>query len=89
MGKPFTNCRKVNRISLWYKLVRKYDNPLTEYIHTIGASLPVQMVKNLPAMQETQLDPWIGKIPWRRKWLPNPVFLPEDSMDREAWQPIM
>ena len=89
MGKPFTNCRKVNRISLWYKLVRKYDNPLTEYIHTIGASLLVQMVKNLPAMQETQLDPWIGKIPWRRKWLPNPVFLPEDSMDREAWQPIM
>ena len=24
-----------------------------------------QMVKNLPTMQQT---PWIGKIPWRRKW---------------------
>ena len=22
------------------------------------------------------LDPWVGKIPWRRKWLPTPVFLP-------------
>ena len=21
-------------------------------------------------------DPWIRKIPWRRKWLPSPVFLP-------------
>ena len=21
-------------------------------------------------------DPWIGKIPWRRKWQPTPVFLP-------------
>ena len=21
-------------------------------------------------------DPWVGKIPWRRKWLPTPVFLP-------------
>ena len=21
-------------------------------------------------------DPWIGKIPWSRKWLPTPVFLP-------------
>ena len=21
--------------------------------------------------------PWIGKIPWRRKWQPTPVFLPE------------
>ena len=20
--------------------------------------------------------PWIGKIPWRRKWEPSPVFLP-------------
>ena len=21
-------------------------------------------------------DPWVGKIPWRRKWQPIPVFLP-------------
>ena len=37
-----------------------------------------QMVKNLPAMKEIQFDPWIGKIPWRRKWQwqPTPVFLP-------------
>ena len=21
-------------------------------------------------------DPWVGKIPWRRKWHPTPVFLP-------------
>ena len=24
-------------------------------------------------------DPWLGKIPWRRKWQPTPVFLPEKS----------
>ena len=30
------------------------------------------MVKNSPAMRET----WVGKIPWRRKWLPTPVFWP-------------
>ena len=22
-----------------------------------------------------RLDPWIGKIPWRRKWQPTPLFL--------------
>ena len=22
-------------------------------------------------------DPWVRKIPWRRKWQPTPVFLPE------------
>ena len=41
-----------------------------------GASLVAQRVKNLPAMQETQFDPWVEKIPWRRKWQPTSVFLP-------------
>ena len=28
-----------------------------------------------PAMQEPGFDPLVGKIPWRRKWHPTPVFL--------------
>ena len=24
-------------------------------------------------------DPWVGKIPWRRRWQPTPVFLPGES----------
>ena len=38
-------------------------------------TLVAQTVKNLPAMQETGFDPWIGKIPWRMEWQPTPVFL--------------
>ena len=33
-------------------------------------------------MQETQgcgFNPWIWKMPWRRKWQPTPVFLPGKS----------
>ena len=37
------------------------------------------MVRNLPAMQDTQADPWIRKIPWRREWKPTPVSLPGES----------
>ena len=40
------------------------------------------VVKNLPAMHkllEMRVDPWIGKIPWRRAWQPAPVFLPGES----------
>ena len=33
------------------------------------------MVKNPPAFQETLIDSWVGKIPWRRDRLPIPVFL--------------
>ena len=25
------------------------------------------------------VDPWVGKIPWRRGWQPTPVFLPGES----------
>ena len=41
------------------------------------------MVKGLPAMQEMhkrhRFNPWVGKIPWSRKWQPAPVFLPGKS----------
>ena len=37
--------------------------------------LVAQAVKCLPETQET----WVGKIPWRRKWQPTPVFLPGES----------
>ena len=26
-----------------------------------------------------RFDPWVGKIPWRRKWQPTPVLLPGES----------
>ena len=26
-----------------------------------------------------EFDPWVGKIPWRRKWQPTPVLLPGKS----------
>jgi len=43
-----------------------------------------QMVKNLPAMQETGFNPWVGKIPWRREWQPTPAFLPGESQGQRS-----
>ena len=37
--------------------------------------LLAQLVKNPPAMQETQFSSWVGKICWRRDRLPTPVSL--------------
>ena len=31
-------------------------------------------------------NPWVRKIPWGREWLPAPVSLPGDPMDRGAWR---
>ena len=38
----------------------------------------VLVVKDLAASAGDRrygLDPWVGKTPWRRRWLPTPVFL--------------
>ena len=43
------------------------------------ASLVAQRLKRLPAMRETRFNPWVGKLPWRRKWQTTPVFLPGES----------
>ena len=41
-------------------------------------------MKNPPAMQETQVDPWVGKIPWRREWQPTPAYLPGKSHEQRS-----
>ena len=42
-----------------------------------GAFLVAQMVKKKIHLQcrRSRFHPWVGKIPWRREWLPTPVFL--------------
>ena len=43
--------------------------------------LPAWLRGKEPACQclRRRLDPWVGKIPWRRKWQTSPVFLPWKS----------
>ena len=43
------------------------------------ASLVVQTLKYLPVMQETGLDPWVEKIPWKRAWQPTPILWPGEA----------
>ena len=31
-----------------------------------------------------RFNPWVGKILWRKEWLPTPVFLPGEN--RGAWR---
>ena len=38
-----------------------------------------QTVKHLPTMRETRFQSLGGKMPWKRKWQPAPVFLPGKS----------
>ena len=48
----------------------------------------VLVVKNLFGsagdIKRRDFDPWLGKIPCRRKWQPTPVFLPGESHGQKS-----
>ena len=48
------------------------------------ASLVVHFIKNLPAMQETWVQPLGWEEPWRRKWQTIPVFLPKEFQGQRS-----
>ena len=52
---------------------------------SLRSSFVAQLVKNLPAMQKPQFNPWVRKIPWRREQLPTPVFLPGEFHGQRNW----
>ena len=45
---------------------------------TTGASLVTQMVKNCLQCRRPGFNLLVRKIPWRRVWLPTPVFFPRE-----------
>ena len=53
---------------------------------TLSISLVAQTVQHLPARREIGFNPWVGKIPWRRKWQPTPVLLPGKS---HGWRSLV
>ena len=57
----------------------------TEESGGLQASLVVQRVNNLPAMQETWVQSLGWENPWRRKWQLTPVFLAGKSHGQRSW----
>ena len=49
-----------------------------------GASLPAQMIQNLPAMQETQVRSLGREDPLEEEIEPTPVFLPGKSHEQRS-----
>ena len=73
------------------KFIKEKYNYKDMYIVNLGeirASLIAfpggSVVKNLPANAEYEFDPWVRKIPWRRKWQPIPIFLPGESHGQKS-----
>ena len=67
-----------------YKFINLYN--LYLFIYTSGLPWWLSGKESTCQCRRHGFDPWIEKIPWRRKRQPTPVFLPGNPMDRRAWQ---
>ena len=45
------------------------------YLHPFLSGLP-RWLTGKESTCQCEFHPWVGKLPWRRKWQPTPVFLP-------------
>ena len=54
-----------------------------------GGSDGKESANNMGSIRDAGLIPGLGRFPWRRAWLPTPVFLPGESMDRGAWRALV
>ena len=64
------------------------------WVYHIFQSFPGGTSGKEPACQcrrckRSGFDPWVGRIPWRRKWQPTLIFLSEESHGQRAWQPTV
>ena len=53
------------------------------------ASLVAQIIKNLPATQEMQIQSLDWEHPLEKKMAPTPVFLPGECHDRGTWWAVV
>ena len=65
-GMPFPSPGDLPDLGIESRSPALQEDSLPTYLVSLG----VQMVKNLPVMRRPGFDPWVGKIPWRRKRLP-------------------
>ena len=61
--------------------IHLYFSQLLQNLPGFGTELPWCLRRQSTCLQcgKPRFDPWVGKMPWKRKWQPTPVFLPGES----------
>ena len=56
-----------------------FNSILEHCILKLGPPWRLRDKESVCQCQRRGFDPWVRKLPWRRKWLPTSVFLPGES----------
>ena len=76
------------------RVLAKFREELTANLSAQATGLqPVRETRGFPGgsdgrgpacqCRRPRFNPWVGKMPWRRRWQPTPVFLPGESSGTE------
>jgi len=69
------SCLKVNEMLDW-EFVEMGANPISSVVFSqVGLPRWLSGKESACQCKRLRFDPWIRKMPWRRKWQPTPVFL--------------
>ena len=68
--------------ALFWSLEKCYR--IRQVLLFVWASLVTQTVKNLPAVWDTWVQFLCWDDPWKRQWLPTPVFLPGEFHEERS-----
>ena len=69
------------RLSDWTELIENVGFP--------GGASGKEPAYQCKRQRRRGFNPWIGKIPWSRKWQPTPVFLPGESHGQRSWRAVV
>ena len=81
---------RISKKSGLFPILTTRSNNINSNSSVISKGLPRWLSGKESSCQSRRcgLDPWVGKIPWRRAWQPTPVFLPRESHGQRiiAWR---
>ena len=75
-SKTSLNIRKFTVHVLLKPGLENFEHSLALPFFGIGLPWWLSWQRVCPQRGRPRFDPWVGKIPWRRKWQSTPVFLP-------------
>ena len=55
-----------------------------DFPHSPGSTSGKEPACQRRKRKRRRFDPWVTKIPWRRKWQPTPIFLPGKSPEQRS-----
>ena len=92
LSHPYVTTRKTVALSRWTFVGRQWHTEKRQQRRMwgfTGSASGKESTCQCRRPRRCQLDPWVRKIPWRRKWQPTPVFLPGESHgQRSLWAAV-